>query len=165
MLKVYLKQNINILLKIMKIMAEKSWKIQRLLLNIQIICKILKSATQLIVFDDIIADVISNKKLSPILTELFIRREKLNISTIFTTQTYFKIPKDVRLNSRHFFIRKVKSNQEFQQIACSNSLDFDFKDFMNHYKKYTTKPYSSLVIDTTLASDVSKRIFYKKYKN
>ena len=76
----------------------------------------MKSATQLIVFDDIIADVISNKKLSPILTELFIRREKLNISTIFTTQTYFKIPKDVRLNSRHFLLGKLKATKSFNKL-------------------------------------------------
>ena len=55
------------------------------------------------VFDDMIADMINNKKLNPIVTELFIRGRKLNISIVFITQSYFKVPKDVRLNSTHFF--------------------------------------------------------------
>ena len=60
----------------------------------------------LIVFDDMIADMISNKKLNSIVTELFIRGRKLNISLIFITQSYFKVPKDVRSNSTHSFITK-----------------------------------------------------------
>ena len=56
----------------------------------------------LIVFDDIIADMINNKRLNPIVTELFIRGRKLNISIVFIMQSYFKMPKDVRLNSTHF---------------------------------------------------------------
>ena len=56
----------------------------------------------LTVFDDMIADMINNKKLNPIVTELFIRGRKLNISIFFITQSYFKVPKDVRLNSTHF---------------------------------------------------------------
>ena len=58
----------------------------------------------LIVFDDMIADTINNKKLNSIVTELFIRDGKLNIS-VFIAQSYFKVPKDVRLNSAHFFYR------------------------------------------------------------
>ena len=61
----------------------------------------------LIVFDDMIADMINNKKLNSIVTELFIRGRKLNISLVFITQSYFKVPKDVRLNSTHFFIMKI----------------------------------------------------------
>ena len=67
----------------------------------------------LIVFDDMIADMIHNKKLNSIVTELFIRGRKLNISLVFITQPYFKVPKDVRLNTRHFFIAKkslIKEN-------------------------------------------------------
>ena len=56
----------------------------------------------LIAFDDMIADMINNNKLNPIVTELFIRGRKLNISIVFITQSYFKVPKDVRLNSTHF---------------------------------------------------------------
>ena len=60
----------------------------------------------LIVFDDMIADMIYNKKLNSIATELFIRGRKLNISLVFITQSYFKVPKDARLNTTHFFIAK-----------------------------------------------------------
>ena len=60
----------------------------------------------LIVFDDMIADMIQNKKLNSIVTELFIRGRKSNISLVFITQSYFKVPKDVRLNTTHFFYRK-----------------------------------------------------------
>ena len=58
-----------------------------------------------IVFDDMIADMIHNKKLNSIVTELFIRGRKLNISLVFITQSYFKVPKDVRLNTTHFFLK------------------------------------------------------------
>ena len=66
----------------------------------------------LIVFDDMIADMINNKKLNSIVTELFIRGRKLNISLVFITQSYFKVPKDVRLNSTHFFIMKIPNKRE-----------------------------------------------------
>ena len=61
----------------------------------------------MIVFDDMIADMISNKKLNSIVTELFIRCRKLNISLAFISQSYFKFPKDVRNNSTYFFIMKI----------------------------------------------------------
>ena len=67
----------------------------------------IKKRKVLIVFDDMIADMINNKKLNPVVTELFIRGRKLNISIVFITQSYFKVPKDVRLNSTHFFILKI----------------------------------------------------------
>ena len=89
----------------------------------------------LIVFDDMIADMINNKKLNSIVTELFIRGRKLNISLVFITQSYFKVPKDV------------------QQIAINHSSDSNTKDFINIYKKCTYKAYSFLVNDTTLSSD------------
>ena len=66
----------------------------------------------LIVFDDMIADMINNKKLNSIVTELFIRGRKLNISLAFIMQSYFKVPKDVRLNSTHFFIMKILNTRE-----------------------------------------------------
>ena len=94
----------------------------------------------LIVFDDTFADMIYNKKLNPIVTELFIRGRKLNISIVFITQSYFKVPKDVRLNSTHFFIMKIPNKRELQQIALNYSSDFDFKDFMKIYKKYSKEP-------------------------
>ena len=93
-----------------------------------------KKRKVLIVFDDMIADMINNKKLDSIVTELFIRGRKLNISIVFITQSYFKVPKDVRLNSTHFFIMKITSKRELQQIALNHSSDIDFKDFMKIYK-------------------------------
>ena len=107
----------------------------------------------LIVFDDMIADMISNKKLNSIVTELFIRCTKLNISLAFISQSYFKVPKDVRPNTTHFFIMKIPNRIELQQIAISHSSDIDFKDFINIYKKCTDEPYSFLVSDITLSSD------------
>ena len=74
----------------------------------------------LIVFDDMIADMINNKKLNSIITELFIRGRKLNISLVFITQSYFKVPKDVRLNTTHFFIMKIPNKRELQQIAINH---------------------------------------------
>ena len=90
---------------------------------------------------------------NPIVTELFIRGKKLNISIVFITQSYFKVSKDVRLNSTHFFIMKIPNKRELQQTALNHSSDIDFKDFMKIYKKYTKEPYSFLVNDTTLPSD------------
>ena len=113
----------------------------------------IKKRKILIVFDDMIADMINNNKLNPIVTELFIRGRKLNISIVFITQSYFKVPKDVRLNSTHFFIMKIPNKRELQQIALNHSSDIDFKDFMNIYQKYTKEPYSFLVNYTTLPSD------------
>ena len=100
----------------------------------------------LIVFDDMIADMINNKKLNSLVTELFIRGRKLNLSLIFITQSYFKVPKDVKLNTTHFFIMKIPNKRELQQIAVNLSSDIDFK-------KCTDGPYSFLVNDTTLSSD------------
>ena len=112
-----------------------------------------KKRKVLIVFDDMIADMINNNKLNPVVTELFIRGRKLNNSLVFITQFYFKVPNNVRLNSTHFFIMKIPNKRELQQIALNHSSDIDFKDFMKIYKKYTKEPYSFLVNGTTLASD------------
>ena len=113
----------------------------------------IKKRQVLIIFDDMIAAMIDKNKLNPIVTELFIRGRKLNISIVFITQSYFKVPKDVRLNSTHFLIMKIPNKRELQQIALNHSSDIDFKDFMNIYKKYTKEPYSVFVNDTTLPSD------------
>ena len=107
----------------------------------------------LIVFDDMIADMINNKKLNSIVAELFIRGRKLNISLIFITQSYFKVLKDVRLNSTHFFIMKIPNKREFQEIALNHSSHISTKNFIKIYKKYPAEPYSFLVNGTTLASD------------
>ena len=114
----------------------------------------------LIVFDDMIADMIHNKKLNSTVTELFIRGCKLNISLVFITQSYFKVPKDVRLNTTHFFTSKSPNKRELQQIAINHSSDISTKDFGNINKKCTAEPYSFLVNDTTLASD--NRLRFRK---
>ena len=107
----------------------------------------------LVVFDDMIADMLSTKKCNPIVTELFIRGRKLNISLVFITQSYFAVPKNIRLNSTHYYIMKIPNKRGPQQIAFSHSSGIDFKDFTNLDKKCTAKPHSFLVID------VSERIF------
>ena len=112
-----------------------------------------KENETLIVFDDMILDMINNKKLNSIVTELFIRGRKQNISLVFITQSYFKVPKDVRLYTTHFFIMKTPNKRELQQNAINHSSDINTKDFINIYKKCTDKPYSFLVNDTRLASD------------
>ena len=87
----------------------------------------------LIVFDDIIADMINDKKLNSLVTELFIRGRKLNISLAFIMQSYFKVPKDVRLNSTHFFIVKIPNKRELQQIALNHSSNISSKYFIKMY--------------------------------
>ena len=99
------------------------------------------------------ADMKSNKKLSPIFPELFLRERKLNISLVFISQFYFKVPKTIMLNATHHFIMKIPNKRELQQIASNHSPDIDFKDFMKLYEEYTKKPYSFLVNDTTLSPD------------
>ena len=82
-----------------------------------------------------IADMINSKKLNSIVTELFIRERKINVSLVFITQLYFKVPKDVRLNTTHFFIMKIPNKRELQQIALNHSSDIDFKDFIKIYSR------------------------------
>ena len=74
--------------------------------------------------------MINNKKLNSVVTELFIRSRKQNISLVFITQSYFKIPKDVRLNTTHFFIMEIPNKRELQQIAINR-----LSEFSNIYKK------------------------------
>ena len=88
----------------------------------------------LIVFNDMIADILSNKRLDPVVTELLIRGRKLNISLIFITKSYFAIPKYIALNSLHYFIMKIPNKQELQQITSNHPSDIDIRDFMNLYK-------------------------------
>ena len=107
----------------------------------------------MIIFDDMIADMLSNKKFNPVVTELFIRGRKLNISLVFITQSYFAVPKNIRLNSTHYFVIEIPKKSELQQVTFNHSSDIDFQDFMNLYKKCTAKPCSFLVIETCLASD------------
>ena len=85
---------------------------------------------------------------------MFIRCRKLDISLVFITQSYFSVPKDLRLNSTHYLILKANNRKELQNIANNPSAVIDYNDFVRIYRECTRKPYSFLTIDTTLpASD------------
>ena len=102
----------------------------------------------------VFADIMTNKKFQVIIKELFIRCRKLHISLDFITQSYFSVPKDVRLNSTHYLIMKINNKQELQNIAINHSADIDYQDFIKIYRECTKEPYNFLTIDTTLpASD------------
>ena len=105
----------------------------------------------LIIFYDMISDMISNKKYNPIVTKLFMIVRKLNISIASITQSYFAVPKHAIQNSTNCFIMKISRKRELQQIAFNHSLDIEFKYFINFYKKCNGEPYSLLVIDITFA--------------
>ena len=108
----------------------------------------------LIVFDDMIADIMSNKKFQVLIKEFFIRCRKMNTSLAFITQSYFSFPKDVRLNLPHYLIMKINNRKKSQNIAINVLTDIDYNDFVRIYRECTRKPYSFLTIDTTLpASD------------
>ena len=99
-------------------------------------CSPNKKRKILIAFGGLIAEMLSNKKLNPVITELFIRERKLDISLVLLCQ------KKIRLNSIHYFIMEIPNKQELQQTAFNHSSDIDFKSFMDLYKKCTAKPYS-----------------------
>ena len=103
-----------------------------------------KNRKILVLFDDMIADMLSNKKL---------RARKLNISLAFITQSYFVVPKNIRLNSTHYFVIKFPSKRGLQQIWFNHFSDIDLQDFMNLYRKSTAEPISCLFIDTIVATD------------
>ena len=103
----------------------------------------------LIMFDDMISHVMSDKKAQQILKDLFIRCRKLNISLCFLTQSYFSVPKDVRLNFTHYILFKLNNRRELQNIATDHSADIDYKDFIEIYRVCTKEPFNFLTIDTT----------------
>ena len=105
----------------------------------------------LIVFDDMIADIMTNKKFQAIIKELFIRCRKY-ISFVFITQSYFSVPKEVRLNSMHYLIFKVNNRRELQNIAINHSADIDYRDFLKIYRNCRKEPYPFLTLNTTLPS-------------
>ena len=107
----------------------------------------------LIVFDDMISHVMSNEKAQQVLKELFIRCRKLDTSLCFLTQSYFSVPKDVRLNCTHYAIFKLNNKRELQNIAINHSSDIDYKDFVRIYKNCTEESYNVWTIDTTLPVD------------
>ena len=122
----------------------------------------------LIVFDDMIADIVTNNKFQAIIKEMFIGCRKLNISLVFITQPYFYVTKDVRLNSTHYFIMKINNRKELRSIAINHSADIDYQDFKKIYRECTKEPFNFLTIDTTLpASDPLRfrKNLFDSYKN
>ena len=97
----------------------------------------IRKRKKLIVFDDMIADIMTNKRFQAIIKELFIRCRKLNISLVFITQSYFSVPKDVRLNSTHYLIMKINNRKELQNIAINHSDEIDYKVFREIYRECT----------------------------
>ena len=90
----------------------------------------------MIVFDDMVVGMHGNKKLNPIVTKLFVRGRKLNISLVFIKQSYFVLLKNIRLNLTYYFVLKIPNFKfpELRQIAFNHSSNIDFLDFMNLYK-------------------------------
>ena len=100
----------------------------------------------LIVFDDMIPDIMTNKTFQAIIKELFMRCRKLNTSLIFIIQSYFSVPKEVRLNSTHFLVMKIHSKRELQEIAINHSADIDCKDFLKIYRNCTKEPFLKMTL-------------------
>ena len=97
-----------------------------------------------------IADIMTSKKNQAIIKEFFITCRKLNISLVFITQSYFSVPKDVRLKSTHYLIMKINNKRELQNVAINHSADIDYKNFMEVYRECTKEPFHFWTIDTTL---------------
>ena len=115
---------------------------------------------KIIVFDDMIADIMTNKRFQAIIKELFIRCRKLNISLVFITQSYFSVPKDVRLNSTHYLIMKINNRKQLQNIEINHFADIDYKDFIKIYRECIKEPFNFLKIDTT--SPASNPVRFRK---
>ena len=119
----------------------------------------------LIIFDDMIADIMRSEKFKAIVKEVFIRCRKLNISIAFITQSYFRTPKDVRLNSTHYILMKIGNKKELKSIAEEYSGHLDFKDFLKIYNYCTNEPYSFMMVDTRPTARVTfKKNFDKPIK-
>ena len=95
----------------------------------------IRKRKKIIVFDDMITDIMTFKKFQAIIKELFIRCRKLNISLVFITQFYFSVSNDIRLNSIHYLIMKINNKRELQNIVINHSADID--DFMKIYRECT----------------------------
>ena len=91
-------------------------------------------------------------------TELFTRSTKLNISLVFIIQSYFPVPKNISLNSAHYLIMNILNKRDIEQIEFNHSFHIGYEEFINFFKKCTMNPYSFLVNDTTLASYSSLRL-------
>ena len=113
----------------------------------------------LIIFEEMIADMRS-EKFKAIVKELFIRCRKLNISIIFITLSYFRTPKDARLNSTHYILMKIGNKKELKSISEENSGHLDFKGVLKIYNYCTKEPYSHMLVDTRPTARVT---FKKKF--
>ena len=109
----------------------------------------------LIIFDDMIADIMRSEKFKEIVKELFIRCRKLNISMVFKTQSYFRTPKDARLNSTHYILMKIGNKKELESIAEENSGHLDFKEVLKIYNYCTRERYSFMMVDTRATARVT----------
>ena len=109
----------------------------------------------LIIFDDMIADIMRSEKFKAIVKELFIRCRKFIISIVFITQSYFRTPKDARLNSTHYILMKIGNKKELKSIAEENS---GYLDFLKIYNYCTNEPYSFVMVDTR----PNARVTFKK---
>ena len=128
----------------------------------------IRKRTILIVFHDMIADIMTSKKFQGIIKELFTRCRKLNTSLAFITQSFFSVRKDVRLNLTHYLIIKINNKRDLQIFAINHSANIDYEDFMKIYRECAKELYPFLTIGTTLpASDplrFRKNLFHF-YKN
>ena len=109
----------------------------------------------LIIFVDMIADIMRSEKFKAIVKELFIRCRKLNISIVFITQSYFRTPKDAKLSSTHYILMKIGNKNKLKSIAEKNSGHLDFKDFLKIHNYCTKEPYSFMLVDTRPAACVT----------
>ena len=112
----------------------------------------------LIIFDGMIADIMRSEKFKAIVKELFMRCRKLNISIVFITQSYFRTPKEAKLNITRYILMKMGNKKELKSIAEENSGHLDFKDFLNIYNYCTKEPYSLMLVDTRPTA----RVTFKK---
>ena len=128
----------------------------------------IRKRRKLIVFDDMIADIMSNKNFKSSSKNYLLDAKKLNISLAFITQSYFSVPKHVRLNTTYYFIMKINNKIELQIIATNHSADIDYQDFKKMYKECTKKPFNFLTIDNTLPPSDPLRFrkyLFDSYKN
>ena len=120
----------------------------------------------LIIFDDMIADIMKSEKFKAIVKELFIRCRKLNISIVFIAQSYFRTPKDAILNRTHYILMKMGNKKELKSIAEENSGPLDFKEFLKIYNHSRRDPYSFMMVDTIPTARVTfKKSFDEPIKN
>ena len=118
----------------------------------------------LIIFDNMTADVMTNKKFQTIIKKLFIRCRKINVSLCFISQSYFSVPKHVGLNSTYYVTFKVNNKRESENIAFNHSADIDYKDFLKTYRNCAKEPYSFFTINTTLPVNDPRR-FRKNFSD